>query len=278
MAPTLTASSHDNITINLHATGLTPGLEYRLTRAGTVIHVWRATAATADWDDVLAPFGTPLTYAVSNAAGANVATATPITLPWRAGAAPVFTTDAGQWPILRMVSDPARGPIRIPISDYSGKFGIRATITPIIGAAAPSVGSDVRQYKRFDFAVLTSSPAMRQHLITYLQPGKVLHLRAPCVAGALDNVFFKALQVSERIEDRRNPQLVTWSVEAQQVKAPSAYGVLPAAAPHRTWGDVKALGTWGDVKAVGTWGTVWHPPATTTRVAPSGDAIGDVTW
>lgn len=281
MATLAAHAEPDTAQVTLTVGGLTVGQVWKITRDGVTIHTWTATAATATWVDVLAPFGRDLTYRLLSPTGlATVAPA--VSLPWTAAAqTPAFTTNSGKWPLLRMPSDPSRGAIRIPISDYSAEFGIRATVTPIIGSSTPVVQSDRRQYKRFQFAVLTSSAAMRQALIVYFQSGRVLHLRAPCVAGALDGVFFAALTVSERIEDRQRPQLVTWTITAQQVDPVADWGVLPASSGRRTWGDVLAQGTWGAVlRDDVTWGQVLNgPPATVVGApVPPPAATSGVTW
>lgn len=256
--PAITATAHpDTSSVTVSITGLTPGKQMRITRDGAVIKVLTPTTADATFDDYLAPFGTDLVYAVTSATGAITATAPAVRLPWHESTAlPAFTTDTGLWPILRMPSDPARGAIKVPVADYSGEFGVRATVTPIIGSGYPVVANDVRQVKRFAMSLLTSSASMRRHLLPYFQNGHVLHMRAPCV-NALDNVYFKCLKLSERIEDRARPNLVTWQLDCQQVRAVPGWGIVDAVSGERTWGEVlRDLPTWGQVLAKGTWGQV----------------------
>lgn len=258
MAVAIVATAHtgtSSVTVSL--SGLTVGKEMRITRDGVVIKVLVAAAATATFEDYLAPFGADLVYAVTSSTGAVSATAAVVRLPWHVSTAvPAFTTDTGLWPIIREPGAPSRGAIKVPVADYSGVFGIRATVTPIIGSGYPVVANDVRQVKRFSMTLLTSSADMRRHLLPFFQNGKVLHVRAPCV-NALDNVFFKCLTLSETIEDRTRPNLVTWQLECQQVRAVPGWGVVDAVAGERTWGEVRrAIPTWGQVLAKGTWGHV----------------------
>ena len=270
MAVTLTgAVDGPNWAINLDIGGLTVGQTYTLFRqpAGggwAPLRTWTATGATERWADVAVAFNTDVTYKV------GTATAGPFQIPYSAQPdLPMFDTSAGNWPVLRVVNDPNIPAVRLPVSDYAADFGFRTDVMPILGSPSPVVASDVMQMKRADIAFLTPDIATRQALIRSLQPGKVMHLRAPCVDG-LGDLYFRTLDASESVPLRSRPLLRQWDVQLQQVARPDGYGLVEWNT-GRTWGDVKTQdATWAGVKARGTWQTVRDFGTVTTPAAGAG--------
>ena len=96
----------------------------------------------------------------------------------------------------------------------------------------------------------TGDQATRKAMLAMVDtPGHILHLRAPCIAGATDDLFFVVTSLSEVAPNTANPQYREWTVAFQQVPAPDQKSwVVPPVDDRLTWGDLAASGdTWGDV-------------------------------
>ena len=255
MAVTITAAiDAPNYAVNLDIGGLTVGQTYELQRkpsggGWSALRTWKATGSTERWADIAVAFNVSVKYRIGTVESGWVS------LSYAAAAlpdVPMFDPNQGQWPVLRVVNDPTIPAVRLPVSDYSADFGYRTEVMPILGSPSPVVASDVMQMKQADLVLLTPDIATRQGLIKALQPGKVMHLRAPCVDG-LGDLYFRTLDVSESVPLRARPLLRAWQIELQQVARPSGYGLIEWNS-GRTWGDVKTQDvTWAGVKARGTW-------------------------
>jgi hypothetical protein len=175
---------------------------------------------------------------------------TTATLPWGTGVtSPAFST-IGQFPLLRAPRDKSLGQFRVPIIDYSATFGLRAITHHIIGSAYPVVSSDVTELKAGVMTWATGDPDTRRAMLNMVDTtGHVLHLRAPCIAGALDDLFFVVTSLSETAPNKGTPQYREWSVGFQQVIAPpESEWEVPPVDDRMTWGALADTGnTWGDV-------------------------------
>lgn len=214
--------------------------------AGSVV-VWdrKPVPATGEIVDWLPPFNEQVRYTIAGAAPVDV------TLKWGTGVTtPAFTTTSGQWPLLRAPLDTSLGMFRLPIMSYAADFGLRAITHHIIGSPYPIVSSDVTELKSGRMTWATGDQATRKAMLEMVDTvGHILHLRAPCIAGAADDLFFVVTSLSESAPNSANPQYREWSVSFQQVPAPDQESwVVPPIDDRLTWGDVAASGdTWGDV-------------------------------
>lgn len=269
--PSISASWHaDSWAVRLAVGGLATGKTYTITRTSTApasvavpIKVWTA-GLTADPEDAalsrtiedpFVPFGGEYTYRITVTGGGSSVSNKVAVAAIAPPPDPVW--DFGEHlPIFRGWKRPDIV-LRAPVTDYDGEWDMRAEKVDTINSPDTAVVSDVASLKSGRIAFLTTSAEQRAQALSLFKTGRVINLRSPCLAGLAD-MFFRVLALSERVERKEYPSVVTWTLEFQQTRQPASYTSAPAIDGFRTWGELlDADVTWGEIEPLfGSWGAV----------------------
>ncbi len=263
MAFTVTAADDPAIhAVRIRFAGYDPAHEFKITRpdyntpSRPHIIVHNGPLTNPDVLDYIAPFNVDITYTIKDKTANKTVTAkAELTYP-QPNPAPAIDTSKGEWPILRAPLNANLGYFRVPILDYTADFGFRSVVHHVLSSPFPVVSNDVMELKAGTMQWATSTSKTRRHMLDlFNNSARVLHLRSPCIDGALDDLFFVITALNETATVRSRPDFRVWTVTWQQVVAPPTSSFdRPIITNRATWGDIQARSgptgnpiTWGDV-------------------------------
>ena len=255
--------------IRIHLSGYDPAHEFKITRpdyntaSRPNIVVYEGKILHPDVLDYIAPFNVDIRYTVRDkTAGTSISATARLTYP-QPVMTPAIDTSKGEWPILRAPLNANLGYFRVPILDYTADFGFRAVVHHILSSPFPVVSNDVMELKAGTMQWATSTARTRREMLNlFNNSARILHLRSPCIDGALDDLFFVITDLNESAVIASRPDFRIWTVTWQQVVAPPTSSFdRPTVTGRATWGDIQAKTgpkgnplTWADVlNDYGTW-------------------------